>query len=53
MTDFDTAITKWAETSNAFFEGPSSDWLSLLPYAVLMAVLVWVSREKPQPAASK
>jgi putative OPT family oligopeptide transporter len=52
MTDFDTAITKWAETSNPFFEGPSSDWLSLLPYAVLMAVLVWVSREKPEPAKS-
>jgi putative OPT family oligopeptide transporter len=50
MTDFDTSITQWAEKVNPFFEGASSDLLSLLPYAVLMAILIWVAREKPEPA---
>jgi len=46
MTDFDAAVTAWAETSNPFFNGPSADLLSLLPYAVIMALLLWVAREK-------
>ena len=50
MTGFDTAITKWAEQANPFFEGPSSDWLSLLPYALLIVILYWIAREKPESA---
>jgi len=46
MTNFDAAVTAWAETSNPFFNGPSADLLSLLPYAVIMALLLWVAREK-------
>jgi putative OPT family oligopeptide transporter len=46
MTDFDTMITKWAEVSNPFFNGASADALSLLPYGVIMALLLWVAREK-------
>jgi putative OPT family oligopeptide transporter len=52
MTDFDTAMTTWAEKANPFFEGPSSDLLSLLPYAVLMAILYWIAREKPEAASA-
>jgi len=47
MTDFDAAVTAWAESSNPFFSGPSAELLSLLPYAVIMALLLWVAREKP------
>jgi putative OPT family oligopeptide transporter len=46
LTDFDAAIANWAERSNPFFSGPSADLLSLLPYAVIMALLLWVAREK-------
>ncbi len=46
MTDFDAAATAWAERANPFFSGPSADLLSLLPYAVIMALLLWAAREK-------
>jgi putative OPT family oligopeptide transporter len=46
MTNFDAAVTAWAEQSNPFFSGPAADLLSLLPYAVIMALLLWVAREK-------
>ncbi len=46
MTNFDAAVTAWAETSNPFFSGPAADLLSLLPYAVIMALLLWAAREK-------
>jgi len=46
MTNFDAAVTAWAETSNPFFSGPTADLLSLLPYAVIMALLLWAAREK-------
>jgi len=48
MTDFDTMVTNWAEHSNPFYSGASADALSLLPYTVLMALLLWVAREKKQ-----
>lgn len=46
MTDFDTMVTQWAEKANPLFAGAASDGLSLLPYAVIMALLLWVAREK-------
>jgi putative OPT family oligopeptide transporter len=46
MTNFDAAVTAWAESSNPFFSGPMADLLSLLPYAVIMALLLWAAREK-------
>ncbi len=48
MTDFDTAITAWATANNPFFEGVKSDLLSLIPYVSIMALLLWVGREKKQ-----
>jgi uncharacterized oligopeptide transporter (OPT) family protein len=46
LTNFDQAIGAWAEKNNPFFEGVSSDALSLLPYAVIVLLLYWVGREK-------
>jgi putative OPT family oligopeptide transporter len=46
MTNFDAAVTAWAESGNPFFSGPRADLLSLLPYAVIMALLLWAAREK-------
>ena len=46
MTDFDTALTAWAEKANPFFGGPAADWLSLIPYAAIGLLLYWVGREK-------
>ena len=48
MTDFDTMMTNWAEHSNPFYSGASAEALTLLPYTVLMALLLWVAREKKQ-----
>jgi len=46
LTDFDTTMAKWAESANPFFAGPNADVLTLIPYAVIIAVLFWVAREK-------
>ncbi|MFI4940291.1 MAG: OPT/YSL family transporter, partial [Burkholderiales bacterium] len=46
LTNFDQAIGAWAEKNNPFFEGASSDALSLLPYAVIVLLLYWAGREK-------
>jgi putative OPT family oligopeptide transporter len=46
LTDFDTAMAEWAGVSNPFFAGVNSDWLSMLPYAALVALLYWIAREK-------
>jgi putative OPT family oligopeptide transporter len=48
LTDFDRTLTEWAEAANPFFAGARSDWLSLLPYAVLMGLLYWIARDKKQ-----
>ena len=45
MTDFDKAIGDWSAANNPFFEGPHSDFLSMLPYAFLIALLYWIGRE--------
>ncbi len=52
LTDFDKKLADWATASNPFFEGPNSDLLSLLPYAVIVGLLYWVSREKSQKKAA-
>ena len=47
LTDFDVAAAHWAEAYNPFFAGDSANVLSMLPYAVIVALLFWVAREKP------
>lgn len=42
----DGALQKWSTAHNPFFEGPHSDLLSLLPFAVLMVLLYYVAKEK-------
>jgi putative OPT family oligopeptide transporter len=46
LTDFDSTMAKWAEAANPFFAGASSNLLSLIPYAAIVALLYWVAREK-------
>ncbi len=46
LTNFDQAMTNWAEHGNPFFAGVSSDALSMLPYALIVFLLYWVAREK-------
>jgi hypothetical protein len=45
MTDFDTALTAWAEKANPFFGGPTADILSLIPYAGIAFLLYWIGRD--------
>jgi putative OPT family oligopeptide transporter len=46
LTDFDSALTAWAEKSNPFFGGAAADLLSLIPYAGIALLLYWVGRER-------
>jgi len=46
LTDFDSTMAKWAEGANPFYAGANADVLTLIPYAVIIAVLFWVAREK-------
>jgi hypothetical protein len=41
----DRFFTKWAETSNPFFQGPNADLLALLPFVALTWLLYLVGRE--------
>jgi subtilase family serine protease len=45
LTDLDTGITNWAKAHNPFFDGPNADWLALLPFLALAALLYLVGRE--------
>ena len=45
FTNVDKGISKWA-AGNPFFDGPWSNSLSLLPYALLCGFLFLVAREK-------
>ncbi len=44
--NFTERITNWSTAHNPFFNGPYSDLLSLVPYAVLILLLVLVARER-------
>lgn len=46
LDEVDGAIVKWSTAHNPFFEGPHSDALTLIPFAVLCVVLYLVGREK-------
>ena len=46
FTDFDASIAQWAEAANPFYAGAGANVLSMLPYAVIVALLYWVAREK-------
>ncbi len=46
MTGFDQRLTDWATANNPFFDGPNSDLLAFLPYALIVGLLYWVGREK-------
>jgi putative OPT family oligopeptide transporter len=41
-----TFFTNWATANNPFFEGPWSDALSLIPFALMVVFLYFVAREK-------
>jgi len=41
----DAALTNWASAHNPFFAGPSADWLALLPFVALTALLHVVGKE--------
>src|SRR5450830_673634 len=46
LTHFDQMMNDWAEHGNPFYAGLHSDALSLLPYAAIIVLLYFVSREK-------
>lgn len=46
LSNFDSAMTAWAEASNPFFSGPDAHVLTMLPYGALIVLLLWVAREK-------
>jgi uncharacterized oligopeptide transporter (OPT) family protein len=46
LPKIDSALTRWATARDPFFAGPNSDWLALLPFALLCAFLYLVARER-------
>ena len=42
----DASLTVWSRAHNPFFEGPASDLLSLIPFALLTALLLLVGTER-------
>jgi putative OPT family oligopeptide transporter len=46
LTNFDQAMSNWAEHSNPFYQGINSDALTMLPYGVIAFLLYWFAREK-------
>ncbi|HEX9306663.1 MAG TPA: OPT/YSL family transporter, partial [Anaeromyxobacter sp.] len=49
----DRVLTRWASAHNPFFEGARSDLLSLLPFALLAAYLLYTGFERPPPPADR
>ena len=45
LTRQNTTITRWAESFNPFYAGAYSDWLALIPFALLAGLLYWVGRK--------
>jgi len=45
LTDFNERVTKFMDANNPFFTGPTSDLLSLIPFAVLIVLLYLSGRE--------
>jgi hypothetical protein len=44
LSNADSAVTKWAEAHNPAYAGPLADWLALIPFVLLAALLFWVGR---------
>jgi putative OPT family oligopeptide transporter len=40
-----TSFTNWAEASNPFYAGDNSNWLAMIPFLILAAILYLVGRE--------
>jgi putative OPT family oligopeptide transporter len=51
LVDVDHALELWSSASNPFYAGANADLLSLLPYALLVGLLVWVGMERHKPIA--
>lgn len=46
LTDTNRKIEEWAGAHNPFFVGDNSNWLSLIPFVVLIVLLYLTGREK-------
>ena len=46
FVELDTWFNDWSTKSNPFFQGPYSDALSMLPFAVLIVLLYLAARGK-------
>ena len=46
LDEFDAALFTWSSAHNPFYNGAWADLLSLLPFAVLVALLYVVGREQ-------
>jgi putative OPT family oligopeptide transporter len=45
LARFNKSVADWATANNPFFGGPNADFLSMIPFAVLMLMLYLVGRE--------
>ncbi|MGI8820482.1 MAG: OPT family oligopeptide transporter [Chthoniobacterales bacterium] len=45
LVGFSTRVEEWSTNSNPFFNGPNSDWLSMIPFTALCVLLYLVGRD--------
>ncbi len=53
LPDVDQRITAWSEKFNPFYAGANADWLALIPFAILVAMLYWSGSRQRTLAAAK
>jgi putative OPT family oligopeptide transporter len=51
LEGFDKRLSDWAEKSNAFYAGPNSDLLALIPFLLLLGFLLFVGKHSAAPDA--
>lgn len=51
LDEVDAKLEAWSKANNPFFNGDSSDLLSLLPFVLLAAWLMWISTRDAKPTA--
>jgi putative OPT family oligopeptide transporter len=52
MSDTQASIDAWATAHNPFFSGQDADLLSLVPFALIAALLYWVGRPRGSSSAA-
>ena len=53
LGNLDSTLTKWANAHNPFYAGFNADWLSLIPFLILILFLYAVARDRTRGKLSR